>query len=1427
MSKVPSRAARGGVRGVAPSPAVAGFRPAAIALAVAFALQPAARAQSQYTGAASGGATVTSTGSHTEVTTTNGAGHRSVLNWKTLGVPYNTSMHFQQPDAVSTSINRVNGGQLTEIYGKLSSNGRLVLVNPAGIAIGQGAMIDTAAFTASTLALDEADAVAGRLRFGGGTGSLTIEDASILAKEGDVVLIGSRVQAGAQAVIQAQGATILAAGNAVELTGRGLEGIHMSVQAGNEAVNLGTLKGDAVGIFAGTLRHSGLVQATAVSTEGGKVVLKANGGDALVDGRVVAHGAGGKGGGIDVLGRRVALLAGASLDASGASGGGSIRVGGDYQGRNAGVPNAEQTSVDAQATIKADATQQGDGGRVIVWSDGTTRMDGRISARGGAQGGDGGFAEVSGRQRLEYTGRADLRAPQGRTGTLLLDPNDVEIVLTAGTDTAVTYILESTLESQLTTASVIVQAGIGTANATAGNITVASGVNVQWNNDNVLGLQADAGVNLLGSISGTGTSSAVSIQALGAGVTQNSASAITAFGLKVNAAGNVNLSGTNQVQRLSGNTTLNGANGNFTFRNGRSLHLAQVTTPYGGTYDGINAGTGNVQLSVDGGGTLTQAATSAITANDLGVYTNGDVTLTGNNMVNSLQGTSSLLGAPGNFTFRNGRDLLVTQLSANGGNVDVRTTAGSITLGATPTVTPPPAVQGNNVTIQAQQNVVIQRDVNAGGTAFIQAVNGTIDQLGSATVNAALITMQAASNVTLPGTLRARGGISVTSDNGSISFNQLDASGESDLDTINAGNVTLKARGNISGNIIQAQGGYYYGTVGDQAGNGAAVSVTSDNGSITIADISASAGEGDGWGVGGASAGSVTLKTNSLSGGNGNIDVQVIEANGNSGTTATDGGIVNVTATNGSVWLEEVVADGGHATGENATGGKGGKISVTASGDIHLWTLQADGGASETGDGGQGGEIRLGTGGSLLQIPPPVLALAAPSPTTSMFYVSAVGGQGGADSGTGNGKTGGLGGLIEVSRTGGDLVADATWLLDAGGGAGGDAVSEIGGTTGGTGGNGGQIKLHAPSGRVVLASPLLHAAGGVGGMNADESDATSGVNGTLRAMGTSVDVTSDFILMADWINDSIVKVMGSSQVYGAGLFQNNSDVQLFDTAGLNAAYGVVNAGRFTSFGSANTANLTLNTTTGMVEVVAGSTLSTPAFLFNQGKVRVDGTLRTADAPPVLVDGPVLLAAATGPVFTNDTTGKLTGNGTLVVGSGAGTVQNLGTIAPGDLGAVGTLTLDAHLVMEAGSTYAADLLNTGSHDRLVVTGGATSGGSIAANYLPGTTFAAGDSFRVLQSSTLDPAALPTVNKPELAAQASGNDLLLVANAAFPVAPPPPPPAPAPNADLQNAQQQANNQVATFAELFVAMSEEQDRENRIGKDDIVITETACTR
>ena len=51
-------------------------------------------------------------------------------------------------------------------------------------------------------------------------------------------------------------------------------------------------------------------------------------------------------------------------------------------------------------------------------------MAGAIDAKGGQQGGNGGFVEISG-ETLSLTGMVDTSAPLGAIGSLLLDPSDL------------------------------------------------------------------------------------------------------------------------------------------------------------------------------------------------------------------------------------------------------------------------------------------------------------------------------------------------------------------------------------------------------------------------------------------------------------------------------------------------------------------------------------------------------------------------------------------------------------------------------------------------------------------------------------------------------------------------------------------------------------------------------------------------------------------------------------------------------------------------------------------------------------------------------------------------------------------------------------------------------------------------------------------
>ncbi|AFY37889.1 filamentous hemagglutinin family outer membrane protein [[Leptolyngbya] sp. PCC 7376] len=135
------------------------------------------------------------------------------------------------------------------------------------------------------------------------------------------------------------------------------------------------------------------------------------------------------GGNVNIFGQAIALND-ATLDISGNYSGGNILVGGAFQG-SGDLPRALTTSIDATSFLKADAMDVGNGGEIIIWSDGRTDFDGFLSAQGGLNGGDAGLAEVSSKGFLDlasgWSQRINLGASNGNSGTLLLDPTDIRI----------------------------------------------------------------------------------------------------------------------------------------------------------------------------------------------------------------------------------------------------------------------------------------------------------------------------------------------------------------------------------------------------------------------------------------------------------------------------------------------------------------------------------------------------------------------------------------------------------------------------------------------------------------------------------------------------------------------------------------------------------------------------------------------------------------------------------------------------------------------------------------------------------------------------------------------------------------------------------------------------------------------------------------
>lgn len=478
-----------------------------------------------------GQATFSNQGNMLSVTNTPGA----IINWQSFSINAGEITRFIQQSGDSAVLNRIVGQDPSQILGALQSNGRVFLINPNGILFGQGAQVDVNGLVASTLNISNEDFLAGRMNFKAGdqAGNLQNQGAITTPSGGQVYLIAPNVE-NSGIITSPKGEVLLAAGHTVQLVDSANPDLHVVISAPeNQAVNLGQIvaQGGKTGIYGALIHQRGVVSAdSAVVGENGKIVFRASR-DTILDAgsRTSATGAG-SGGQIHVLGERVGVVGDAKIDASGQLGGGTVLVGGDYQGKNPAIQNAQFAYVGKDAEIKADAIASGDGGKVIVWSDNTTRAFGKISARGGQQAGNGGFAEVSGKQELEYRALADLSAANGKTGTLLLDPLSLTIMGGAGdgnSDTsnstfngtaapagsifyasgAPSVVYQSEIEAQSNTADIVLEATHNIAVAgtfTNGSVTLASGSDLTMRTRNAQSLDSSTGggIDLTGSTHG-------------------------------------------------------------------------------------------------------------------------------------------------------------------------------------------------------------------------------------------------------------------------------------------------------------------------------------------------------------------------------------------------------------------------------------------------------------------------------------------------------------------------------------------------------------------------------------------------------------------------------------------------------------------------------------------------------------------------------------------------------------------------------------------------------------------------------------------------------------------------------------------------------------------------------------------------------------
>ncbi|KWF80850.1 hypothetical protein WL93_01375 [Burkholderia diffusa] len=157
------------------------------------------------------------------VTTVNQKTDKMVVYWGDMNVAAHETLNFAQPSKTAAVLNRVIGADPTQILGALNASGRVFIVNPNGILIGNQAKINVGSLVASSLNVSDDDFLGGRLNFSGNTQAKVVNQGRIDARE-SVALVGPRVE-NSGTIHSRRGSVALAAADGVSLAfaGNGLQ----------------------------------------------------------------------------------------------------------------------------------------------------------------------------------------------------------------------------------------------------------------------------------------------------------------------------------------------------------------------------------------------------------------------------------------------------------------------------------------------------------------------------------------------------------------------------------------------------------------------------------------------------------------------------------------------------------------------------------------------------------------------------------------------------------------------------------------------------------------------------------------------------------------------------------------------------------------------------------------------------------------------------------------------------------------------------------------------------------------------------------------------------------------------------------------------------------------------------------------------------
>ncbi|MCK5002970.1 MAG: filamentous hemagglutinin N-terminal domain-containing protein [Gammaproteobacteria bacterium] len=539
---------------------------------------------------------------------------QTVIDWQRFNIGSQEYVQFVQPDSSSVALNRVIGGNPSEILGNLSANGQVFLVNPNGIYFGQHAMVDVGGIVASVLDISTDDFMAGNYVFSEAAGAPSdvgvVNDGVITARDGGyVVLMGD--YAHNNGIVSARMGTVaLAAGNRVtmDVKGNGL------VSVAIEEETFSSLAG---------VNNTGEIMAA-----GGRVIMSAKVANDLIDtainneGLVVANSIAERNGVIFLTAAGGDIVNSGTLDASAEDGsnvdGGGVLI---YSDRN--------VTLSSNAAVSARGDGSGTGGTVRVIAE--DFMDHQSGARIDvtSEAGDGGFVELSGHGSLAIRGDVNI----GTGGELLIDPGTLTITnsnntpgfTTGGSPTPSNgFVGKGFVEGQLnanTNVTLVANNNILAAGGTLGAAPTFS-INATTGSGNLTILNGTVGTG--GTLGGTGTlgCTMTGVCLPGAGsnsVTQGATGNISLGTVSININGSLNVAGGSTAGSVSIGAI--NAGGNVLITAGTNVNILGNVAGAGTSFK-ASAGS---NISINGGmgtGSLLNAKVTLNAGNNVNINSN-------------------------------------------------------------------------------------------------------------------------------------------------------------------------------------------------------------------------------------------------------------------------------------------------------------------------------------------------------------------------------------------------------------------------------------------------------------------------------------------------------------------------------------------------------------------------------------------------------------------------------------------------------------------------------------------------------------------------------------------------------------------------------------------------------------------------------------